>query len=182
MQGDLLHYLVGQMAYYPYPIYCLPPSSDKGSEITPNVSDNSNNISPSAAGGNNKIPDGSITTSKLADGAVTTPKIADQSVTASKIAGLNKLLFGTCTTSYTDQSSAVDLFCSFPGVEEGDRIIVTAHKFTDETSNTPFGCGVVSSATVYQPDTDTLQIGIGNICAPQHTITVTFAMISYHEK
>jgi hypothetical protein len=42
-----------------------PSSSDRPAEITsPNVPDNSNNISPNAGGGgNNKIPDGSITTS-----------------------------------------------------------------------------------------------------------------------
>jgi len=61
------------------------PSSDRGSEITPNVSDNSNNVSPNAGGGNNKIPDGSITTSKLADGAVTNPKLAPDAVTSDKI-------------------------------------------------------------------------------------------------
>ena len=42
-----------------------PSSSDRPAEITsPNVPDNSNNISPNAGGGgNNKISDGSITTS-----------------------------------------------------------------------------------------------------------------------
>ena len=53
---------------------------------SPNVPDNSNNISPNAGGGgNNKISDGSITTSKLADGAVTNPKIADDAVSSSQI-------------------------------------------------------------------------------------------------
>lgn len=57
-----------------------------GQVITANVPDNSNNISPNAAGGgNNKIPDGSITTSKLADGAVTNSKLAPDAVTSDKI-------------------------------------------------------------------------------------------------
>ena len=61
------------------------PSSDRASGIiSSNNPDNSNTISPNAAGGN-KIPDGSVTTSKLANGAVTNPKLALDAVTSDKI-------------------------------------------------------------------------------------------------
>jgi hypothetical protein len=124
--------------------------------------------------------DNTITTSKLGSGSVTTRNIADQSVTASKISGLSKLLFATCDTSY-QLSGRNEVFCSFPGVEDGDRIIITAHEFLDNF-NAHFDCGVVSSAKVSQPDN--VRIGIADACnptPPSVTIKATFAMIAYHE-
>jgi len=119
-----------------------------------------------------KILDDAITTYKLANGSVTTRNMEDQSVTANKIVGLNKLLFTTCTTSY-QLLQRNEVFCSFPGVQDGDSIIITAH----------FDCGIVSSAKASQ--SDNVRIGIADACGnpPLNSITIkaTFAMIAYHQ-
>ena len=128
-----------------------------------------------------KILDDAITTYKLANGSVTTRNMEDQSVTANKIVGLNKLLFTTCTTSY-QLLQRNEVFCSFPGVQDGDSIIITAQEFLDNF-NAHFDCGIVSSAKVSQ--SDNVRIGIADACGnpPPNSITIkaTFAIIAYHQ-
>ena len=103
-------------------------------------------------------------------------------MTASKIAGLNKLMFVTCNTSYQLLGHTA-VFCSFPGAEVGDRIIITAQEFLQLDINAPFDCAVVSSAKVSQPDN--VRIFVDDACNPTPppgiTIRATFAMIAYHE-
>ena len=117
-----------------------------------------------------KILDDAITTYKLANGSVTTRNMEDQSVTANKIVGLNKLLFTTCTTSY-QLLQRNEVFCSFPGVQDGDSIIITAQEFLDNF-NAHFDCGIVSSAKASQ--SDNVRIGIADACGnpPPNSITI----------
>jgi len=130
--------------------------------------------------GTEDIEDGAVTTPKLADGAVTTEKIADGSVTGEKIAGISKLIFAECTTSFP-LSGRNDILCSFPGVEVGDSISITAQEFIDTTFNAPFGCEVISFAQAFQ--TDIVKIGVANACTPtppsSPIIEATFAIIAY---
>jgi len=71
-----------------------------------------------------KIGDQVITHDDLSDGSVTSPKIAQDSVTADKIAGVNKLIFSTCTATAAEVNQR-EKTCSVPGAAEGDAVLVT---------------------------------------------------------
>jgi hypothetical protein len=112
-----------------------------------------------------KIADGNVGTVELADSSVTTPKIADGAVTGEKISGITKLIFAECTVDDIDfgGGQSVTIFCTFPGVEVGDNILITAQEILNNFGAVS-ACPVVSQAQAFQ---DVVRIHLtAAICTP----------------
>jgi hypothetical protein len=112
-----------------------------------------------------KIASGSIDSSKIVDQSIKSNDIAADAVGASEIRGVSKLLFGSCSITFTDNAVGVGGFnCPVTGASPGNHVVATLQS-TWSCGGTP----VLMGAYIGNNDIVTLNISFNTTCPTPNT-------------
>jgi hypothetical protein len=104
---------------------------------------------------------------RIKDNDVKAQDIAADAVGASELQGVSKLIFGTCSLTFPDNSGISGASCPITGARPGDRVVATVES-TFQCGNTP----LLHSAYVISNDVVHLYLDMNTGCPIPDTMIV----------